>query len=62
MTALEIVLAVVGAGVTVMVVVGMFLIVPSGVERAPLHTARPVGPPADPIPPETVPDEALARR
>ena len=60
MTALEIVLAVVGAGVTVMVVVAMFLIVPAGVERAPAHTADPDEPHVDPIPRESVRDRALA--
>jgi hypothetical protein len=41
MTGLELVLAVAGVAVTIMVVVGMFLIVPSGVEAAPVHRADP---------------------
>ena len=44
MSALELVLALVGVGVTTMVVVAMVLIVPGGVENAPPHLADPVPP------------------
>jgi hypothetical protein len=44
MTGLELVLALVGVAVTILVVVGMVLIVPGGLEAAPAHTADPVPP------------------
>jgi hypothetical protein len=46
MTGLELALAVAGVAITIMVVAGMMLIVPRGVEAAPVHRADPV--PADP--------------
>lgn len=51
MSGLELVLAIAGVGITMMVVVGMFLIVPGGVEPAPVHVA-------DPVPPDPVKAEA----
>jgi hypothetical protein len=48
MTDLELVLALAGVLITIMVVAGMFLIVPGGVEAAPVHRADPV----DPVPPD----------
>ena len=44
MTGLELVLALAGVVVTIMVIVGMVLIVPAGVEAAPAHRADPVPP------------------
>jgi hypothetical protein len=41
MTGLELAIAVVGVAVTIMVVAGMVLLVPRGVEGAPVHTADP---------------------
>ena len=45
MIGVELALALTGVVITIMVVVGMVLIVPGGVESAPAHRA-------DPIPPE----------
>ena len=44
MTGLELALAIAGVVITIMVVAGMFLIVPGGVEAAPVHRADPVPP------------------
>jgi hypothetical protein len=44
MTGLELAIGVVGVVITIMVVVGMVLIVPRGVEAAPIHTADPALP------------------
>ena len=51
---LDLLLAVAGVLVTVMVVAAMFLITPSGVERAPAHVALPDEPATerDPVPVE----------
>jgi hypothetical protein len=43
----DLLLAIAGIAVTVMVVAGMFLIMPGGVEAAPKHVADPVAP--DPV-------------
>ena len=51
---LELALAVAGVVVTILVIIGMFLIVPGGVEPAPDHRA-------DPVPPEPARERDLAR-
>ena len=47
---LDVLLAVAGVAITVMVVVAMVLIVPSGVEPAPIHRADPPEPVGEPDP------------
>ena len=51
MSTLDLLLAIAGIGVTAMVVVAMFLIMPGGVEAAPAHTADPPEARAEPSPP-----------
>jgi hypothetical protein len=55
MTGLELALAIVGVGITIMVVAAMVLIVPGGVEAAPVHRA-------DPVPPDPERGRGLAPR
>ena len=51
MSTIDLLLAIAGIGVTAMVVVGMFLITPGGIEAAPPHTADPPEGRAEPSPP-----------
>ena len=55
MTGLELAIAIAGVGITVIVVAAMFLIVPGGVEAAPVHRA-------DPVPPDPERGRDVARR
>ena len=51
MSGLDVVLAIVGVGVTAMVVAAMFLLTPGNIEAAPAHTADPPEERNEPSPP-----------